>query len=42
MASPIGGVAARDSKDPDGDVLVFSPATWNAFLATARRGSLDR
>lgn len=26
------GVAVRDSKDPDGPQLVFSPADWRAFL----------
>nr|WP_211840677.1 DUF397 domain-containing protein [Saccharopolyspora hirsuta] len=26
-------VAARDSKDPDGPVLVFSRARWASFLA---------
>lgn len=25
-------VAVRDSKDPDGPRLVFSPADWQAFL----------
>ncbi|WP_081468241.1 DUF397 domain-containing protein [Saccharopolyspora erythraea] len=27
------GVAARDSKEPDGPVLVFDRARWAAFLA---------
>ncbi|WP_342775220.1 DUF397 domain-containing protein [Saccharopolyspora antimicrobica] len=26
-------VATRDSKDPDGPVLVFSRASWTSFLA---------
>lgn len=28
-----GGVAARDSKDPDGGVLVFDRPVWGRFLA---------
>lgn len=33
--APVGpGVAVRDSKDPDGPVLLFSPAAWAAFSAT--------
>lgn len=26
-----GGLAVRDSKDPDGPVLLFPAATWQAF-----------
>ncbi|MER7081333.1 DUF397 domain-containing protein [Saccharopolyspora kobensis] len=33
VASGDGVVAARDSKDPEGRVLVFSRARWAAFLA---------
>ena len=29
-------VGVRDSKDPDGAVLVFGPAAWTAFLAGLR------
>jgi hypothetical protein len=28
-----GIVAVRDSKDPDGPALIFSPADWEAFTA---------
>jgi Domain of unknown function (DUF397) len=28
-----GVVAVRDSKDPDGPALVFTPAGWEAFTA---------
>jgi hypothetical protein len=28
-----GIVAVRDSKDPDGPTLVFTPATWRAFTS---------
>ncbi|MFI5719901.1 DUF397 domain-containing protein [Nocardia sp. NPDC051750] len=29
-----GAVAVRDSKNPTGPALVFTPAEWDAFLAT--------
>jgi hypothetical protein len=29
-------VAVRDSKDPDGPKLIFTPAAWAAFTATIR------
>lgn len=32
-----GIVAVRDSKDPDGPALVIKPASWAAFIRTARR-----
>ncbi|MET8047792.1 DUF397 domain-containing protein [Streptosporangium sp. NPDC005286] len=35
-----GLVAVRDSKDPSGPVLTFSPATWNDFLAGIRTGEI--
>ncbi|CAJ64974.1 MULTISPECIES: DUF397 domain-containing protein [Frankia] len=34
-------VAVRDSKDPDGPVLVFTPSEWAAFLAGARDGEFN-
>lgn len=36
-----GAVAVRDSKDPDGPNLTFSPAAWAAFIAAIQNGSLD-
>jgi hypothetical protein len=36
-----GGVAVRDSKDPGGPVLVFTPAEWAAFLDGAKAGEFD-
>ncbi|MCZ7436556.1 DUF397 domain-containing protein [Micromonospora sp. WMMC241] len=30
-------VAVRDSKDPAGPVLTFTPAAWTRFVALARR-----
>ncbi|NEW26995.1 DUF397 domain-containing protein [Nocardia cyriacigeorgica] len=37
-----GRVGVRDSKDPSGPALTFTPAEWDAFLASARRGELGR
>ncbi|NUP39358.1 MAG: DUF397 domain-containing protein [Streptomyces sp.] len=31
-----GEVPVRDSKDPQGPVLTFSPAAWSAFLADVK------
>lgn len=31
----------RDSKDPDGPVLRFTPDEWRAFLSGARAGEFD-
>jgi hypothetical protein len=31
-----GVVAVRDSKDPDGPALTFSPADWSAFIASLK------
>ena len=36
-----GAVAVRDSKDPEGPVLVFTPDQWRAFAAGVRAGELD-
>jgi uncharacterized protein DUF397 len=36
-----GIVAVRDSKDPDGAVLVFSPAEWTAFIDGVQAGDFD-
>lgn len=36
-----GVVAVRDSKDPDGAVLIFTPAEWDAFVGGARDGEFD-
>jgi hypothetical protein len=37
-----GIVAVRDSKDPDGPALIFSPEAWSAFVSAARNESFDR
>jgi hypothetical protein len=39
---PGGSVAIRNSKDPEGPVLRFTPGEWEAFLAGARLGEFDR
>jgi hypothetical protein len=36
-----GVVAMRDSKDPAGPALVFTPEQWQAFLSDARNGEFD-
>ena len=33
-----GVVSVRDSKDPHGPALTFTPADWHAFTARLRRG----
>jgi Domain of unknown function (DUF397) len=38
---PDGMIGIRDSKNPDGPVLRFTPDEWNAFLADALRGEFD-
>ena len=35
-----GTVAIRDSKDPEGPVLLFTPAAWSAFSAELAAGGL--
>jgi len=36
-----GTVAVRDSKDPDGAVLIYSAAEWRDFIAGAKNGEFD-
>jgi hypothetical protein len=36
-----GMIAVRDSKDPQGPMLMYTRAEWCAFLARAREGRLD-
>jgi hypothetical protein len=35
-----GDIRVRDSKDPQGPVMVFTAAAWGAFLAEVRAGAL--
>ena len=37
-----GQIGVRDSKDPQGPVLRFTPDEWRAFLGGARNGEFDR
>ncbi|WP_459546890.1 DUF397 domain-containing protein [Nocardia sp. X0981] len=37
-----GLVGVRDSKNPTGPALVFTPGEWDAFLAGAKSGEFDR
>ncbi|MGK8503457.1 DUF397 domain-containing protein [Nocardia asiatica] len=37
-----GRVGVRDSKNPNGGVLVFTPSEWDAFVSGAREGKFDR
>jgi hypothetical protein len=36
-----GVIAVRDSKDPSGPALIFTPAEWNAFIGGAKDGEFD-
>jgi len=37
---PAGGVAVRDSKDPDGPKLIFTPGHWRAFTTQVKAGEV--
>ena len=37
-----GMVGMRDSKNPTGPALVFTPGEWNAFTAGVNNGEFDR
>jgi len=39
---PGGDVAVRNSRFPDGPVLRFTPAEWDAFIGGAHLGEFDR
>jgi uncharacterized protein DUF397 len=34
-------IAVRDSENPDGPALIFTPAEWDAFLGGAKDGEFD-
>jgi hypothetical protein len=38
---PDGGVGVRNSRDPRGSVLQFTPDEWHAFLGGVRNGEFD-
>jgi hypothetical protein len=35
-------IKLRDSKDPEGPILHFTSAEWDAFLGGVRNGEFDR
>jgi hypothetical protein len=35
-------IGVRDSKDPQGPVLRFTPGEWDAFLGGVQNGEFDR
>ena len=39
---PGGEIGVRNSRDPDGPVLRFTPGEWDAFVGRARLGEFDR
>jgi Domain of unknown function (DUF397) len=36
-----GLVAVRDSKDPDGSALIFTPDEWQTFAANVKTGRFE-
>jgi Domain of unknown function (DUF397) len=41
IASTVDRIAMRDSKDPDGPILVYTPTEFSAFLEGARNREFD-
>jgi hypothetical protein len=41
IAKAVGNIAIRDSKDPDGPILVYTPTEFKAFLSGAQNGEFD-
>ncbi|WUH93098.1 DUF397 domain-containing protein [Streptomyces sp. NBC_00433] len=37
----VAAVVVRDSKDPQGPVLTFSPEAWSAFVSDVDHGTYD-
>jgi len=35
------GIAVRDSKNPHGGILTFTPGQWRAFTRTIKTGGYD-
>jgi uncharacterized protein DUF397 len=42
IASAPGKIAIRDSKNPTGPILVYTPAEFKAFLSSVRNGEFDK
>ncbi|MBB5917468.1 hypothetical protein BJY24_006380 [Nocardia transvalensis] len=38
---PEGKVGVRDSKNPDGPALIFTPSEWDAFTTDIRSGGFN-
>lgn len=38
----VGAVRVRNSRDPDGGTLVFTPEEWHAFIGGVCNGEFDR
>ena len=36
-----GAIAVRDSKNPSGPALIFTPDEWDAFVGGAKDGEFD-
>ncbi|GGX78255.1 MULTISPECIES: DUF397 domain-containing protein [Streptomyces] len=42
VASPLPqSIAVRDSKDPQGPILGFTPGAWSSFVTTVSRRAYD-
>lgn len=41
VAAMVDAVAVRDSKHPDGPVLLFTQGEWDAFIGGAKDGEFD-
>ena len=41
VAETPNAIGVRDSKDPNGSVLVFTPTAWRAFIDGAKLGEFD-
>jgi hypothetical protein len=39
--APDGTIGVRDSKNPTGPVLEFTPGEWTAFVAGVKHGEFD-
>jgi hypothetical protein len=41
VAFVAGAIAVRDSRNPDGPVLLFTQSEWDAFVGGAKDGEFD-
>ena len=41
VASVVGKIIVRDSKDPGGPMLIYTPAEWTSFLDGTKKGKFD-